>query len=50
AVHPQNFLLVIPIKGLGQHMSPIEYRTVLKYQLMVRLFPVDEVCTVSMSG
>ncbi|KAK2402907.1 hypothetical protein QL285_052393 [Trifolium repens] len=46
AAHAQDFLLTIPIDGLGQHMSPVEYRTILKYCLMVPLFPVDEVCPV----
>ncbi|XP_035829967.1 uncharacterized protein LOC118479520 [Helianthus annuus] len=27
-------------------MSPVEYRTILKYRLMIPLFPVDEVCLV----
>ncbi|GJS68171.1 hypothetical protein Tco_0682736 [Tanacetum coccineum] len=42
APRAQNFLAVIPIKGLGQHMSALEYRTILKYRLMIPLFPVDE--------
>ncbi|KAF5801739.1 hypothetical protein HanXRQr2_Chr06g0251561 [Helianthus annuus] len=46
APHAQDFLLAIPIDGLGQHMSPVEYRTILKYRLMIPLFPVDEVCLV----
>ncbi|KAK2455796.1 hypothetical protein QL285_003218 [Trifolium repens] len=46
AAHAQDFLLTIPIDGLGQHMSPVEYRTILKYRLMIPLFPVDEVCPV----
>jgi hypothetical protein len=46
AAHAQNFLLVIPIDGLGQHMSPIEYRTILKYRLMIPLFPIDDVCPI----
>jgi hypothetical protein len=46
AAHAQDFLLAIPIDGLGQHMSPIEYRTILKYRLMIPLFPIDEVCPV----
>ncbi|KAJ0770727.1 putative reverse transcriptase domain, exostosin [Helianthus annuus] len=46
APHAQDFLLAIPIDGLGQHMSPVEYRTILKYRLMIPLFPVDEVCPV----
>ncbi|PNX75891.1 auxilin-like protein [Trifolium pratense] len=40
------FFYLISIEGLGQHMSPIEYRTVLKYRLMIPLFPVDEVCPI----
>ncbi|KAL6547310.1 hypothetical protein OROMI_023031 [Orobanche minor] len=46
APHSQDFLLVIPIEGLGQHMSPVEYRTTLKYRLMIPIFPVDETCIV----
>jgi len=44
--HAQDFLLAIPIDGLGQHMSPVEYRTILRYRLMIPLFPIDEVCPV----
>ncbi|KAL6502820.1 hypothetical protein OROHE_023988 [Orobanche hederae] len=32
--------------GLGQRMSPVEYRTILKYRLMIPIFPVDETCIV----
>jgi hypothetical protein len=46
AAHAQDFLLAIPIDGLYQHMSPVEYRTILKYHLMIPLFPIDEVCPV----
>ncbi|GJS24862.1 hypothetical protein Tco_0453494 [Tanacetum coccineum] len=46
APHAQDFLLAIPIDGLGQHMSPVEYRIILKYRLMIPLFPVDEACPV----
>jgi hypothetical protein len=46
AEHAQDFLLAIPIDGLGQHMSPVEYRTILRYRLMIPLFPKDEVCPV----
>jgi len=46
APHAQDFLLAIPIDGLGQHMSPVEYRTILRYRLMIPLFPIDEVCIV----
>ncbi|GJR10647.1 putative reverse transcriptase domain-containing protein [Tanacetum coccineum] len=41
ALHAQDFLLAIPIDGLDQQMSPVEYRTILKYRLMIPLFPVD---------
>nr|GEW14212.1 hypothetical protein [Tanacetum cinerariifolium] len=44
APHAQDFLLAIPIDGLGQHMSPVEYRTILKYRLMIPLFLVDAIC------
>ncbi|GJU98036.1 hypothetical protein Tco_1327307 [Tanacetum coccineum] len=44
--HAQNFLLAIPIYELGQHMSPVKYRTILKYRLMIPLFPVDVICPV----
>ncbi|GJZ83075.1 hypothetical protein Tco_0648248 [Tanacetum coccineum] len=27
-------------------MSPVEYRTILKYRLMISLFPVDAICPV----
>lgn len=27
-------------------MAPVEYRTILKYRLMILLFPVDEICSV----
>ncbi|KAL6545127.1 hypothetical protein OROHE_009792 [Orobanche hederae] len=46
AAHAQDFLLAIPIHGLGLHISPVEYRTILRYRLMIPLFPIDEVCPV----
>ncbi|GJW73109.1 hypothetical protein Tco_0132479 [Tanacetum coccineum] len=46
ASHAQDFLLAIPIDGFGQHMSPVEYRTILKYHLMILLFSVDAICPV----
>ncbi|KAI3822031.1 hypothetical protein L1987_09612 [Smallanthus sonchifolius] len=46
APHAQDFLSVVPIEGLGQCMSPVEYRAILKYRLMVPLFPVDDPCPV----
>lgn len=27
--HAHDFLIVISIDGLGKHMSPVEYRTIL---------------------
>nr|GEU84570.1 putative reverse transcriptase, RNA-dependent DNA polymerase [Tanacetum cinerariifolium] len=45
--HAQDFLLGIPIAGLGQHMSPVEYHTILKYRLMISLFSVDAICPVA---
>ncbi|GJX64510.1 hypothetical protein Tco_0298853, partial [Tanacetum coccineum] len=44
APHAQDFLLAIPIDGIGQHMSLVEYHTILKYRLMIPLFPVDAIC------
>ena len=38
--------MYIPIDGLSQHMSSVEYRTILRYRLMISLFPIDEVCPV----
>ena len=46
APHDQDFLLAIPIDELGQHMSPMEYRTILKYRLMIPIFPTDVICPV----
>ncbi|GJZ83759.1 hypothetical protein Tco_0648932 [Tanacetum coccineum] len=46
APHAQDFLLAIPIDGFGQHMSPVEYRTILKYRLIILLFPVDAICPI----
>jgi hypothetical protein len=43
AERAQDFLLAILIDGLGQHMSPVEYRTILRYHLMIPLYPKDEV-------
>jgi len=46
AAHAQDFLLAILIDGLGQHMSLIEYHTILRCRLTIPLFPIDEVCLV----
>ncbi|GJS63875.1 hypothetical protein Tco_0678439 [Tanacetum coccineum] len=34
------------LHGLDQHMSLVEYRTILKYRLMIPLFLVDAICPV----
>lgn len=44
--HDHEFLLPIPIDGLIQHMSSVEYRTILRYLIMIHLFPIDEACLV----
>jgi hypothetical protein len=46
AAHAQNFLLAILIDVLGQYMSLVKYHTILRYHIMTRLFPIDEVCHV----
>ncbi|KAK9048234.1 hypothetical protein SSX86_016863 [Deinandra increscens subsp. villosa] len=46
APHAQDFLSVIPIEGLGQRMSAVEYRAILKYRLMIPIYPNDEPCPV----
>ncbi|GKA89211.1 hypothetical protein Tco_0811023 [Tanacetum coccineum] len=45
APHAQDFLLAITIDKLDQHISPLEYRTILKYRLMIT-FSVDVICLV----
>ncbi|GKB22858.1 hypothetical protein Tco_0862259 [Tanacetum coccineum] len=47
APHAQDFLLYIPIDGLGQHMSPVEYHTIIKHHLIILLLPVDAICPIS---
>ena len=44
--HAQDFLTVIPIEGLGQCMSAVEYRAILKYRLMIPMYPEDETCPI----
>ncbi|KAL8257952.1 hypothetical protein R6Q59_029993 [Mikania micrantha] len=44
--HAQEFLTVIPIEGLGQCMSAVEYRSILKYRLMIPMYPEDETCPI----
>ena len=46
APHAQDFLSVAPIDGLGQHMSAVEYRTILKYRLMIPLFTEGAPCPI----
>ncbi|KAL8224345.1 hypothetical protein R6Q57_019820 [Mikania cordata] len=46
APYAQDFCRVVPIDGLGQHMSALEYRAILKYRLMIHLFRADEPCLV----
>nr|GEX02656.1 auxilin-like protein [Tanacetum cinerariifolium] len=46
APRAQDFLPTISIDGLGQQMSPVEYRTILKYRFMIILFSVDAICLV----
>ncbi|KAJ0714665.1 putative exostosin [Helianthus annuus] len=44
--HAQDFLTVIPIEGLGQCMSAVEYRAILKYRLMIPMYLEDEICPI----
>ncbi|KAJ0869042.1 hypothetical protein HanRHA438_Chr11g0484841 [Helianthus annuus] len=44
--HAQDFFTVIPIEGLGQCMSAVEYRAILKYRLMIPMYSEDETCPV----
>ncbi|KAJ0778965.1 putative exostosin [Helianthus annuus] len=44
--HAQDFLTVVPIEGLGQCMSAVEYRAILKYRLMIPMYPEDETCPI----
>jgi hypothetical protein len=46
AARAQDFLLAITIDGLGQHISLVEYRIILKYCQMIPLFSIDGVCPV----
>ncbi|GJS71533.1 hypothetical protein Tco_0704374 [Tanacetum coccineum] len=46
ASHALDFLLAIPIDGLGQQMSPVEYRTIPKYRLTIPLFSIDAICPI----
>ncbi|KAJ0587678.1 putative exostosin [Helianthus annuus] len=44
--HAQDFLTVISIEGLGQCMSAVEYRAILKYRLMIPMYSEDETCLI----
>lgn len=46
AGHAYDSLIDIPIHMLGQHMSPVEYRIILRYHLITPPFLIDEVCTI----
>ena len=46
AIHAHDFLQDIHIDGLSQHMSPVEYRIILRYRYMILLFSINEVCHV----
>ncbi|KAL6531909.1 hypothetical protein OROMI_028272 [Orobanche minor] len=48
--HAQDFLLAIPIEGLVQKMSPVEYRTIFKYRLMIPIYPCDTRCPACITG
>lgn len=50
AAHAQDFLLAIPIEGLGQKMPPLEYRSILKYRLMIPIYPSDSRCPACITG
>ncbi|GKD62531.1 hypothetical protein Tco_1300040, partial [Tanacetum coccineum] len=43
ALHAHDFLLAIAINMLGQHMSQVEYLTILNYHFMIPLFLVDAI-------
>lgn len=46
ATHAQNYILAIPMDELYQHISSLEYHTILRYRLMIPLHPIDEVCPI----
>ncbi|KAL6558402.1 hypothetical protein OROMI_018753 [Orobanche minor] len=50
ATHAQDFLLAIPIEGLGQKMSPVEYQSILKNRLMIPLYPSVSRCPACFTG
>ncbi|KAL5718570.1 hypothetical protein ACHQM5_011457 [Ranunculus cassubicifolius] len=44
APHSMDFLLAIPIEGLGQRMQPRLFRSVLRYRLSIPMFIDHEIC------
>ena len=42
--HVQDFLLTIPIDGLGQRLNPRQYLSVLCYRLTVPLYAEGSLC------
>lgn len=46
ATHGYEFLTVISIDGLCQHVSPLKYFIILIYHLMIILFLIDEVFSI----
>lgn len=50
AAHAQDFLLAILVEGLGQKMSSLEYRTILKYRLMIPFYQTDTQCPTCIRG
>lgn len=42
--HAQDFLLAIPIEGLGQKIGPRHFSAILKYRLGIPFFEEDGVC------
>ncbi|KAL5723796.1 hypothetical protein ACHQM5_007146 [Ranunculus cassubicifolius] len=40
----QNYLYTLPIHGLGQTMTPKDYRAVLSYRLMIPIFAEGQAC------
>ncbi|GKB61712.1 hypothetical protein Tco_0917898 [Tanacetum coccineum] len=42
----KGFSTCYPYRRAWSNTSPVEYRTILKYRLMIPLFPVDAICLV----
>lgn len=43
ATHARDFILYILIEWLDQDMSQIKYYNILRYRLMIPLFPIDDI-------